>query len=201
MTKIARHRREELFSRAIFFGLLVAMGFFLGIFGWRLWVSRQDGQQFRPKPLVLEEKPDQTRVEARCYEFYIPADFEITSNPDCLTGAYARPRKYTYFQVSPYYGAQSEEAMIENWRQRWLTLGAVEKSRDRVIVGGRTGWRLEEFYPQNNESFVSYLVFLEDSIRVDGQEPITAFELRAWATTEPDRAFAVEVLQDWQWRF
>ena len=91
--------------------------------------------------------------------------------------------------------------MIERWRQRWLTLGAVEKSRDRVIVGGRTGWRLEEFYPQNNESFVSYLVFLEDPIRVDGQDPITAFELRAWATTEPDRTFATEVLQDWQWRF
>ena len=72
MTKIARHRREELFSRVIFFGLLVAMGLFLGIFGWRLWVSRPDGQQFRPKPLVLEEKPDQTREETRCYEFYMP---------------------------------------------------------------------------------------------------------------------------------
>ena len=201
MTKIARHRREELFSRVIFFGLLVAMGLFLGKFGWQLWVSRQGGQQFRPKPLVLEEKPDRTRVETRCYEFYMPTDFEVTSNPDCLTGAYARSRKYTYFQVSPYYGVQNEGAMIERWRQRWLTLGAVEKSRDRVIIGGRTGWRLEEFYPQNNESFVSYLVFLEDPIRVDGQEPITVFELRAWATTEPDRTFAAEVIQDWQWRF
>lgn len=201
MSKLARHRREELISRLIYIGVVFGIVCFLGFLGWRLWRSGQGTERFIPKELSLVDRPDYKRVDAQCYEFYIPTDFELMQNLDCQLNAYARPRKHSYFQVSPYYDVQDEAAMIEKWRERWLTLGATERSRDRVVIGGRTAWRMEDFYSQNNESFVSYLVFLDQPIRVDGRDAITAFELRAWATSEADRALAAEIIQDWQWRF
>lgn len=201
MTKISRHRHEELVSRLILGAIVLAIVVLLGILGWRLWVSGRTVKTFVPQPAQLSERMDAQRVETACYEAYVPKDFEITKNLDCKMNAYARPRKHSYFQVSPYYSVGSEEAMMARWREWWLTLGAEERAKDRVMVGGRAAWRLEELYPQNSESFVTYLVFLDEGIRIDGAEPIRAFELRGWATSEADRLLATEILQDWHWRF
>lgn len=43
MTKLVRHRREELSSRLIFAGLVLVIAVFLGLFAWRLWLSSQGG--------------------------------------------------------------------------------------------------------------------------------------------------------------
>lgn len=158
-------------------------------------------RRFTPHELELPEKPDRKRVDTSCYEFYLPLDFEVIENADCQLNAYARTRKYSYLQVSPYYDIADETAMIERWRSRWLTLGAVERSRDRVIIDGHTAWRMEDYYPQNRESFVSYLILLDKPIRVDGGDIIAAFELRFWATSDLDREFTTDTISGWQWRF
>lgn len=201
MKKIARHRREETRSQLILLSIVVGIGMFLGFFGWRLWLNGDRFDRITPQPISLADRSDRQRVEMPCYEFYLPQDFELLKSPDCQLNAYARPRKHAYFQVTPYYNLATEDDMFGRWRERWLTLGAVERSRDRVIIGGRTAWKLVDYYQQNGESFVSYLVFLEDSINVDGRDSIRAFELRAWATSSADQALVDEVLQDWRWRF
>jgi hypothetical protein len=154
------------------------------------------------QPVSLAQKTGFRLIQTDCYEFYLPEDFEISTNADCLTNAYARPRKHSYFNIAPYYNVDSEEAMIARWRARWLTLGAVEGSLDKVVWGGKTAWRVEEEYPQNGQRFVSYLLFLgEEAFRVDGKAAVSAFELRAWATNDTDKDLVVQALQDWHWRF
>jgi hypothetical protein len=198
----ARHRREERAAKLI---LLLIVVIILGLFSWGVWLNnnnQMEPNKLKPKPTSLSQKSGYKLVQTDCFEFYLPDDFEVGVNADCLTNAYARPRKHSYFNIAPYYGVDSEQAMIEKWRDRWLTLGAKEVSLDRVTWAGKTAWRAEEEYPQNGQRFVSYLLFLgEDLFRVDGRSAIAAFELRGWASSQADRELANQVLQDWHWRF
>jgi hypothetical protein len=188
-------------SRLILAGIVLLIGLFLGFLAWRFWVGQREIVSFTPKSIELVDRTDMQRVETACYEMYLPKDFEVIKNMDCRMGAYARPRKHSYFQVSPYYAVDSEEEMLVKWRERWLTLGAEERTKDRIVIGGRLAWRLVDYYPQNKESFVTYLVFLDAGIRVDGKDLIRAFELRGWSTSEADQSLIARLIQDWHWRF
>ncbi len=199
--RASRHRREEMHSRLILAGLVLLIGLFLGFLAWRFWVSQREIVSFTPKSIELVDRTDMQRVETACYEMYLPKDFEVIKNMDCRMGAYARPRKHSYFQVSPYYAVSSEEEMLVKWRERWLTLGAEERTKDRIVIGGRLAWKLVDYYPQNKESFVTYLVFLDAGIQVDGKDSIRAFELRGWSTSEADQNLIAGIIQDWHWRF
>lgn len=202
MKAYSRHKREEFTARLI---LLVIVGLILALVGWAVWSNGKHpvySRKLEPKPTSLSQKSGYKLVQTDCYEFYLPEDFEISINADCLANAYARPRKHNYFNVAPYYDIANEQAMIERWRERWLTLEAKETSLNRVTWAGKTAWRAEEEYPQNGQRFVSYLIFLgADSFRLDGETAVSAFELRAWASSEADRELTTHVLQDWHWRF
>lgn len=202
MKERRRHEKEELKARLILTFTVVFILMLLGFFVWRLQFREKTPPRINSQPVSLAQRTGFKLVQTDCYEFYLPEDFEISVNADCLTNAYARPRKHSYFNIAPYYDVGSEQAMIARWRARWLTLGAVEVSLDRVVWGGKTAWRAEEEYPQNGQRFVSYLLFLgEEAFRVDGKAALSAFELRAWATTDADKDLAVQVMQDWHWRF
>lgn len=195
------HRREELNSRLILFGLILLILALILLVGWYLWDGRLVTTKFQPKPTDLIERLDAQIISTACFEAYLPKDFEVNEGLDCRVGAYARSRKYSYFQVSPYYNVDNEGAMLARWRERWLTLGGEERSKDRVIIDGRPAWRLEEYYPQNQESFVTYLFFLDGGLRVDGTDLVRALELRGWVTTDIDRKLMTDIIQDWRWRF
>lgn len=197
-----RHEKEEFKARLILTFTVAFILMLLGFFVWRLQFREKTPPRINSQPTNLAQKTSFKLVQTDCYEFYLPEDFEISINADCLTNAYARPRKHSYFNIAPYYDVDSEQAMIARWRARWLTLGAKEVSLDRVVWGGKTAWRAEEEYPQNGQRFVSYLLFLgEEAFRVDGKAALSAFELRAWATTDADKDLAVQAMQDWHWRF
>lgn len=152
------------------------------------------------QPLKLTPATGQQVAQTPCYGLLLSTDFEITTRADCGLNAYARPQKYRYINVSPYYGTRDEAAALAHWRERWLTLQAQEISRDEVTIDGKKAWKLTEAYPQNAEKFITYLVIFPRPVPVDSKASVTALEIRGWASSADDVQFLDNVMQSWQWR-
>ena len=189
-------------SRNIVLGLIAMSLLVIGLVAWRMqaFIRSQPQARLAPKPVSMQPTSDQVVVQTACFAFLLPKDFETTSSADCTVNSYARPRKYQYVNVAPYYGMQSDDEMLSRWRQRWLTLNGAEKDLRQTTVAGKPAWRVVDYYAQNQESFVTYLVRLPRPVRVEGSQPVTALEIRAWGTAEVDRQLLESVIATWQWR-
>jgi hypothetical protein len=189
-------------SRNIVLGLIVVSLLVIGLVAWRMqiFIRSQPQARLAPKPVSMQPTSDQVVVQTACFAFLLPKDFETTSSADWTGNSYARPRKYQYVNVAPFYGVQSDDEMLSRWRQRWLTLDGGEKDLSQTTVAGKPAWRVVDYYSQNQESFVTYLVRLPRPVRVEGSQPVTALEIRAWGTTEADRQLLESVIATWRWR-
>ncbi len=191
---------DEHTSRRLLTVLIVVAITILSIFCMQLVrVFRRLTIRVSPRPVTTVAPSGQQIVATDCYTFLLLSTYELERRPNCEVNAYARPEKYRYVNVAPYYES-SESEILQRWQARWLTLGAQEESREQVDLDGKRAWRLIERYPQNGERFVSYIVILPRPMPVDSQDRITAFEIRGWATTPADEQFLRDVVGTWRWR-
>lgn len=199
---MAKPTRPEVRARLVV-TLIVAVGMVIfAVASWRLasyWQSRPTAR-LSPKPMTLQAGANQAVVQTDCYGFMLPDEFATSYSADCTENTYARSRKYQYINVAPYYGVTSDEAMLARWRERWLTLGGTERDLTRLSLAGKSAWRVVDYYPQNQESFVTYLVRLPRPVRINGDQPVSALEIRGWGTSDADRQLLDAMISSWQWR-
>lgn len=195
-------QQQDRQARWVVIGIVVAMFVLLsgiimyGSKSWRVFPRAK----LVPKPLNIQASEATQVAQTDCYGFLLSKDFEISTGTDCSLNAYARPQKYRYINVTPYFDARDDEAVLAKWRGRWLTLQAQETSKEEVSVAGKKAWKITETYPQNTEKFITYVVLLPRPVPVDSQSPITALEIRGWATQPEDIQLLDEVVSSWQWR-
>lgn len=156
---------------------------------------------FQPKPLGITAQAGQRLVETSCSGTLLPDAFEPEIQDDtCAFSAYAQPWKHSYITLNTYYPSQVKDVDTD-WRTRWQRLDAQLASRDEVLWGGKKAIRYVEYYPQNKESMVTYLLLLDDALPLRNNIAIKEFELRAWYTSQTDKDLAQSTIEQWQWRF
>ena len=171
-----------------------------GLAVWKLGI-RPAQLSFRPQPVSLTAGPSEQLIETDCFAMALPTEFERLPLSGCEVNAFARPRKYQYINVDAYSAVTSLSEAESHWRERWLTLGAEQTSRQEVRWSGLPAVRLVESYPQNKQAFVTYLVFLPRPLPLRDGSQVRAFELRGWGTELTDQAVLDTLIMRWQWRF
>ena len=184
----------------IFFALAI-MIFVL----WRLLAPRawQDRTRIylESKPVSVVAQPGQKLLTTDCNALVLPEDFDWRVESDtCRFSAYSRPRKHVYVTLNTYTREQVKGAEAD-WKNRWESLGAELSSREQVQWGGKSAEKFIEYYPQNNESMVTYLLTLTDELPLKSSVRLKQFELRAWYTSQSDREVIDATVRGWQWRY
>lgn len=196
-------RRSPWGDRLLVAGLVtLSLSILVGV-GLAAWLSLRTKPvvTFQPRPITIQAGPEEQVLETECFAARLGSDFVVTPLFTCSLNAYARPRKYQYINVDTYADVLSSKQMEDQWRARWLTLSAELSDRQEVTWAGLPAIRFVERYPQNNEAFVTYLVFLDRELPSVSGKKIRAFELRGWGSTTADQLLVDNLVKNWQWRF
>lgn len=160
-----------------------------------MWVYMQ------PKSISIVPESGQKLYSTDCSALILSEDFDWQSESDtCRFSAYSRPRKHVYVTLNTYTREQVEGSEAD-WKRRWGTLGAELLSREQIQWGGRSAEKFIEYYPQNKESMVTYVLTLADELPLKSSVRLKQFELRAWYTSQSDRELIDAVVRTWQWRY